>query len=48
MVRAVLDTNVLVSALLTPRCEAEAFLSRFTLCLRDEILTKVEGMLARN
>ena len=51
MVRAVLDTNILVSALLTPKGEAAAILRdlpRFTLCLSDEILVEVEGVLARD
>jgi putative PIN family toxin of toxin-antitoxin system len=49
--RAVLDTNILVSALLTPKGEAAAILTHlpdFTLCLSEEILAEVEDVLSRD
>ena len=51
MIRAVLDANVLVSALLTPKGEAAAvlqYLPKFTLCLSEEILTEAADVLGRD
>ena len=51
MIRAVLDTNILVSALLTPRGEAAAILQqspRFTLCISKEILAELQDVLDRD
>ncbi len=50
MTRAVLDTNILVSALLTPKGQAAAILNllaHFTLCLSEEILAELEDVLSR-
>ena len=53
MVRAVLDSSVLVSALITPRGTPGAVLDAaerraFTLCLSPEILAETSRVLTRN
>lgn len=51
MLKAVLETNVLVSALLTPNGEAAAIVqslpNNFTLCLSEEIVAELEVVLNR-
>lgn len=50
MLRVVLDTNFLVSALLTPRGASAAILAasdRYLLCLSHDILAELEDVLSR-